>query len=145
MRKTVRRPRSASSMDSTMTPMIDVIFQLQIFFLCTMGFAAPESILPTNIPNTGGSAPAAVAADLEMVKISLRGDPKNFRIELNRQPVANTKALLDRLKVLSGASKEIPVILDIGPEVYLGSLVEVYDLCLGCGLQKINFAATKSG
>ena len=32
-----------------MTPMIDVIFLLLIFFVCTASFQAPEQILPTNL------------------------------------------------------------------------------------------------
>ena len=51
MRRSVDKRRERSGIDAKMTPMIDVIFQLQIFFLCTAGFAKPESILPTELPD----------------------------------------------------------------------------------------------
>ena len=45
-------------MEVKMTPMIDVIFLLLIFFVCTASFRAVEEVLPTNL-----SLPGAIGAE----------------------------------------------------------------------------------
>jgi biopolymer transport protein ExbD len=132
-------------MDSTMTPMIDVIFQLQIFFLCTAGFALPEKLLPTELPERGAEKVKRAAADLDIVRVEVSGPPAALAFKLNRQPVADLDALKGRLRLLAGASPDLPVVLDIAGEVRLGSAITVYDACLDAGLRKVNFAAKKRG
>lgn len=138
------RAREGSAFDSTMTPMIDVIFQLQIFFLCTAGFAVPESILPTRLPDTGGAQPVNVVQappDLQIVELTLRGRGPAYTMELSRRRVPDRATLVEDLARLGRISADLPIILDIGPEVILDNVVHAYDSCLRAGLRKIHFAA----
>lgn len=137
--------RNRKAYDATMTPMIDVIFQLQIFFLCTAGFALPESILPTQLPATGAVNMAQIAEplDLEIVRVVLRGTEANLSIQLNDRTLGTLGALRGEIAKLGAISTALPVVLDIGPSVELGVVVDVYDTCLAAGLKKINFAAAK--
>lgn len=132
--------RGRQSSDVVLTPMIDVIFLLQIFFLCTAGFARPEATLPVQAPLAKKEQPAAAEPDIELVQITLRGAGDAIQIELNGQPVATIEQLLERMRVLGQAAADLPVIFDIGPDVAVGSLVRVYDGCLAAGLGNINFA-----
>ena len=144
-RPTYQEYRSAG-LDAKMTPMIDVIFQLQIFFLCTAGFVLPEGILPTHLPPTGAVAisVAPPPVDLEMVRIRMRGRGADFRLELNERTVQDIEELIPYLQRLASASARLPVILDISSEVLIGRVVEVYDRCLAAGLKNVSFAANRS-
>lgn len=137
--------RDRSGVDAKMMPLIDVIFQLQIFFLCTAGFAVPESILPTQLPTTGAANAQAVAEplDLEIVRILLRGSENDLTIQLNDRAVGGLAELHSEIGKLGSISNALPVVLDIGPLVELGVVVDVYDACLAAGLKKIHFAASK--
>ena len=44
-----------------MTPMIDVIFQLLIFFICTSSFQLPEKLFATPIQSLMGNGPSESA------------------------------------------------------------------------------------
>jgi biopolymer transport protein ExbD len=129
--------------DAAMTPMIDVIFLLLIFFLVTAGFSLPESVLPAGLPatDTAAARPLPQPSDLEIVHIRLTGRDADFRIELNRRPLEGLAELTAELAKLAPAAGDLPVILDIAGEVALGNVVAVYDQCLGGGFRKIHFAA----
>jgi len=129
-----------------MTPMIDVIFLLLIFFVCTAGFQAAEEILPTNL-SLPGSVSSNVEIDLELedleeivVKILYADGRPHWQInqrDYNR--LAEVRA------VLSAAARvriDLPVILDVEPNVPLENLIDVYDLCRRIGLERVQFAAS---
>lgn len=133
---------SSGDVGSSMTPMIDVVFQLLIYFLCTASFAMSEQLLPTTLPPTGAAtynAPKEVQ-ELELIRISLSQGGGDLRIDLNGNPCASVAELRDRLRQLL-ALAELPAVLDVGPEVQLGHVVAIYDTCLVVGLKDIHFAA----
>lgn len=130
---------------ASMTPMIDVVFQLLVYFLCTAGFSPKEYELPVNLPPTGASQTLQQPPELlelEMIQIVLRRTDDRLRIELNGEPVASLDILVDRLKAISAVARP-PVILDIGPTVRMKDVVTVYDACLANGFSDIRFAARR--
>lgn len=141
----MRRPKvhrqAAYGLDAKMTPMIDVIFQLLIFFLCTAGFATGEAILPTKLPDAGAvaTAPTRPREDVEIVRVELRQGGTEIR--LNGQPVVDTATLLNRLGHIAKVASDTPVILDVEESVPLGRVIDVYDGSLSRGLKSIHFAA----
>jgi biopolymer transport protein ExbD len=128
--------------DAKMTPMIDVIFQLLIFFLCTAGFAVPEAVLPTELPRNAAvsTLPATPRDQSEVVKVQLAGR-ETLIIQMNRQPVATVLDLLERLRQIARISRDVPVILDVSSEVPIGKVIAVYDKALSSGLRNVHFAA----
>jgi len=60
--------------DMDMTPMIDVAFQLLIFFLLTINFKLQEGNLSSHLPKQGGKSPSSAAEELSTVKIKLEYD-----------------------------------------------------------------------
>ena len=129
-----------------MTPMIDVVFQLLVYFLCTAGFHSPEQVLPTRLPPSGVGtfAPSPEVQELGPIQIRLRQPGGDLMIELNGRPCADVRALREVLELLAQEAN-LPVILDIAPEVELGVVVQIYDTCLLVGLDQINFAAPETG
>src|SRR5262245_48720801 len=113
--------RTGGDIGGSMTPMIDVVFQLLIYFLCTASFAVSEQFLPAMLPTTGATAftfPKEIQ-ELELIRITLdqRGDV--LHIELNGHPVSSIGDLRDRLRPLLELAK-LPAVLDASPEVELG-------------------------
>ena len=142
----MRLPSSQSTtnadVSSSMTPMIDVVFQLLIYFLCTASFAMSEQLLPTTLPPTGAATytPPNDVQELELIRISLSQVGGELRIELNGNPCPTIGDLGDRLRRLLTVA-ELPAVLDVSPDVEIGHMVTIYDLCLVIGLKDIHFAA----
>jgi biopolymer transport protein ExbD len=147
---------SQRELEVSMTPMIDVVFLLLIFFICTASFQRPESILPSNLQLAGTSTePLPIEleyVDLEwiVVRITLAAswagtspsqhDPSLTRYELNDQPCPSLAQLGELLRTLAGIDAGLPVVLDSAGEVPLGSLIDVYDACRLAGFTQIQFA-----
>jgi biopolymer transport protein ExbD len=144
----MRRPpyHRDGRLEVKMTPMIDVIFLLLIFFVCTASFRAIEEILPTHL-----RLPGAIAADVELdpemldldevvVKILWRGDRPTWRISERDYGTLNEVRAV--LAAIARVKSDLPVILDVQGDVPLENVIDVYDLCRQIGLRKIQFAAS---
>lgn len=136
-----------SSFEMNMTPMIDVIFQLLIFFLCTSNFIQPEWLLSTNLSFPGAvKSPDAIPPellDLDEAIIELRTDGSLYWLIADVR-YDSLESVGATLKALSEAKSDLPVLLDIAPEIPLGNVIDIYDLCRLCGLSKVQFAAELS-
>jgi biopolymer transport protein ExbD len=131
-------------MEANMTPMIDVIFNLLIFFVCTVSFQPPEQVLPTFLSALGASADVPRPPEIQdfddvVVKILVRGDAIAW--EINRQHYSTLAQVRDVLLAIAGVKSDLPVIIDAEGDIPLGSVIDLYDLCRLSGFQKIQFAA----
>lgn len=144
----MRRPQTflanRGRLEANMTPMIDVIFNLLIFFVCTVSFQPPEEILPTYLSTLGTAAnvprpPEIQDFDDVVVKIFARGDQVAW--EVNKQQYATLSQVRDVLRAIAGVKNDLPVILDAEGDIPLGDVIDLYDLCRLSGFQKIQFAA----
>ena len=133
-----------------MTPMIDVVFLLLIFFLTTSSFERIERSIPTGVspqesPDPGGQAGSLaewleqVATEDEqiIVQVSARGDA----FAINGTAVDDLDDLRRRLEALARARSGIPVIVDPEADVPMGAAMRVYDLAVGSGAANVFFAA----
>lgn len=81
--------------NAPMTPMIDVVFQLLIFFLCTLQFPELEGKLVNFLPKHIGPGEPMTLAELEQVRIFLCADQgadlKTHRFHKARHDNASTK------------------------------------------------------
>lgn len=133
-----------SELDVPMTPMIDVVFQLLIFFICTASFQMAEDLLPTSLAATSGTSTAAPKEDEpSLEQIVVRGLRVNGQTEwiVNERRCTSTSAVADVLRAIASIDATLPVILDVAPEVPIGEMIDVYDTSRVVGLQKIQFAA----
>ena len=140
-------------LDVKMTPMIDVIFLLLIFFVSTASFQAVEEALPANL-SWPGSGTAVDSIDLELedldeiiVKILWQEGRPGWRVELPGQQsgalaISNLKQLRGTLSSMAGLRSDLPVILDVQGEVPIENVIDVYDACRQIGLERIQFAAS---
>jgi biopolymer transport protein ExbD len=129
-----------------MTPMIDVVFLLLIFFVCASVGQIRESSLPT--PLAAGSIEAVDPVEdpqqLEdvWVRLTRRGEGEGAITiaEVNNQLYENWDRLRGTLRELAGIAPEIPVILDIDHGVPVGDFVDILDTCRSAGFDNVQFA-----
>jgi biopolymer transport protein ExbD len=126
-----------------MTPMIDVIFLLLVFFVCTANFTPPEKILPmeTTLP---GSVPTEVLlpdpVNLDTVFIQISFDPEpRWQIEGNH--CSTLHEVQNILRLIHHVKPDIPVIIESAENVPMENVIDVHDACLQVGLTRIQFSA----
>jgi biopolymer transport protein ExbD len=126
-----------------MTPMIDVIFLLLVFFVCTANFMPPEEILPMDTTLPGNVVAEVVLPDpvnLDTVLIQIFFDQvPNWKIEGNQCRTLHDVQNL--LRLIQEAKSDIPVIIESADNVPMENVIDVYDACRRVGLSRIQFAA----
>ena len=145
----MRPPRSSlAGLDRDyggMTPMIDVVFNLLIFFVVGAGSFAADKLLATRLSTASGTvATANLAEPLPVsalnVELQLKRDAAgNTVVDMNGTTYSDRQRLKTQLRALSGISPESPINLAIAQDVPLGEMIDVYDACPAAGFQTINF------
>ena len=129
-----------------MTPMIDVIFLLLIFFVCTASFQVVEEVLPTNLSLPGGTDTKVEIDPLEedldeiTVKVFLRGNGPAWQI--NGRDYHRLEQVGAVLRAAAKIKFDLPVILDVDADVPIEYVIDACDLCRQIGLERIQFAVS---
>lgn len=142
----IRRPVADSPLPSwSLTSMIDVVFLLLIFFVCTAGFQPPEYALPGAVPPDARGAEAGVPPEprleLERIVVTLAAEEEAVEIRVNDQPCGSIARLRTLLEQLARIDATLPVTLDVGPRVPFGMAIEACDASRLAGFQEVQFAA----
>ncbi|MFY9269837.1 MAG: biopolymer transporter ExbD [Candidatus Manganitrophaceae bacterium] len=124
-----RRTVSGSGPAIDMTPMIDMVFQLLIFFLLTSIFAS-QPVLDLVLPEAGNTR-----APDERKEIALFLQ-KNGSIMIDRDEVS-PEALRAVLEKRMGENRDIPVLLSADRDVPFQRFVTVLDALQGLGLPNL--------
>ena len=128
----------------SMTPMIDVVFLLLIFFVCASIGQQKELLLST--PISGGAVkseappenPDQPKPDRVYLKL-LRIDGATVT-DLDGRMIEEAEEVRNLLVNLATLAPDIPVVIDTGPEVPLGDMIALYDICRSVDFETINFA-----
>lgn len=137
--------RKRNTPELRMTPMIDVIFLLLIFFVCTANFQKLEGMLPTDM-SFSGSAPVEIALpspenlDVARIILTYPGMPR-WQIEGNH--CSSLREVRSILRQLREVKVDIPVIIESDANVPMENVIDLYDACRSAGLSQIKFAAKK--
>ncbi len=146
----MRRPPyhrdDAGRLEVQMTPMIDVIFLLLIFLVSTASFQLVEEVLPTNLllPGTTQSDVPIdpLEEDLDEIVVKILWQEGRPRWQVNQRDYDRLELVRAVLAAAAGVKIDLPVILDVDPEVPIENVIDVYDLCRQIGLKRIQFAAS---
>jgi biopolymer transport protein ExbD len=133
-----------------MAPMIDVIFLLLIFFVCTASFRPPEKVLPTRLSLSGEIQsdvqidPEIMDLDEIVVELLWRNIDGTWRAQwqINDRDYTNLAEVRAVLLAVKELKSDLPVILDVEPDVPMKDVIDVYDLCRRVGLMRVQFAAS---
>lgn len=141
----VRKP-----VEISMTPMIDVIFLLLVFFIATSSFQAVEKILPSGVSEmrqTSGDSnqppPEITAQSLEQIIVKLATTPAGIVTSLNGQQLDNFDDLKPRLQAIAQVNLNVPLIIDPEPKVSAKQVVIAYDWARATGLTNVFLATRK--
>ena len=163
-RKRVGVPEYKFKMD--MTPMIDVVFQLMIFFMCTIKFKTLEGKLSAYLPKDVG-VNSSDAEPLEKVDIILKqvkegskrhpfkdlpwsgtgpfkyGPDRVVSYKVGSKEMKDLEDLKARLKILHEATPERAATIDSYPGVVYGDMVSVLDVTVQAGFTDITFKGAR--
>lgn len=136
-----------SRLEVKMTPMIDVVFLLLVFFVWTASFDVVEHVLPSQLsPLVGTSPPESPdvpppEADFDDVVVRLINQGGQVAWTINEAPMANLDDLKQQLDQIARIKRDAPVILHPDGNVALGDVIDVYDISRQVGFEKVQFAA----
>jgi biopolymer transport protein ExbD len=123
----------------SMTPLIDVIFLLMIFFLMTINFQKPEGVLDNRLPQLGKHASENPTKDWETVKLRIQMTRASGELRIHLQErVLSTYEDLGRY--LDQLPADILIIVEPDDDVDYEHVIGVYNTCLGSNKKEIVFS-----
>lgn len=137
--------RTDVSLDSALTPMIDVVFQLLIFFLWTSHTSLDERNLTSRIAQSGAgrsevrSERPLDAEDFQRVVLRLRSDGPRIIWALNGKPLESATAFRTQLLSLMQIRSDLPLLIDPDDGVPMGVLIDAYDRAHEVGWTNVQF------
>ena len=120
-----RKPQENPQLD--MTPMIDVVFELIIFFVVTIKQEDIYSRLNANRPAPAASSSSSESDTTVTIEIN-RGPDANGRLIYNRREVKRSE-LDQNLREVARTSKKTPIIIKCTGDSPHKALVDALDIC----------------
>jgi biopolymer transport protein ExbD len=132
--------------DRTVTPMVDVVFQLLVFFVLASGGRIAERTLSTTLSagTVASTVPLPTPAErpaevwLHLQRDALR---QKTTLRVNNGPSGDLALLPQTLRAATGAESTSSVILEVQGKVPWGDVIHAYDACRAAKFRAINFAA----
>ncbi len=121
-----------------MASLIDVVFLLLIFFMCTASFAAVEKSLPAQLPKAG----AGTSVDRELldpVRIRLTQSDCGTAMTCDGLACESVDSLTDMLRARRDLG-DPPVIIEGVGDVPFGLMVGALDACHRAELYRVAFS-----
>jgi biopolymer transport protein ExbD len=131
----VRRREPLSDDEIDMTPMIDVVFQLLIFFMITAAFALQKS-LPVPVPQVTSNAPQAGVPD-DQDSITVRIDADDALWVDGTQAVSRQDLIAKLRKLRGGAGGRRTLLVSADPECRHESVVTALDAGSAAGMEEV--------
>jgi biopolymer transport protein ExbD len=135
------------SMELQLTPMIDCVFLLMVYFIWSSSFAVVERSLPSRLAAASGSGSATLSepppeADFDDIVVRIAWTGRGPAWQVNEAPVASLAELRGTLATIARIKRDAPVVLDPDRAVPLGDVIDVFDLSRLVGFEKVQFAAS---
>ena len=126
-----------------MTPLIDVIFLLMIFFIMTIRFVEPEGVLENRLPEKAGQGITDQKNDWEVVRIKIKlvREGNQFKIYLQERVLNSYEDLLSYLELLPD---KILIVIEPELTVPYKYVIGIYNTCLKSEKTNIVFTVTRS-
>ena len=144
----MKLPRTSNddSLELKMTPMIDVVFLLLVFFVWTSSFELPEFDLPGSLAELPmGAAEASSETppveNFDEIIIRRLWQVEGTKITLNGQELDRMSDIKDRLAEITSLGVQPPVIVDPDENVTMALAVQAYDAARSAGVDRVLFAA----
>ena len=146
--KRKKKKKGPADMQTQMTPMIDVTFQLLLFFIMTFEFRESEGTIPGTLPAKGSIAqqvsdtPPPDPITIKVIptgnnRLAASYELRGFGTVI--QTVKELGALLKARQEKIG-SREVPIVIFPNQDVPWGFVVEAFNQATKAGFEKIGFA-----
>lgn len=152
MRREIDDPSKAAAATFNMTPMIDVVFQLIVVFLCSMRFRTLDQKIEAQLPEVGqwpDPRPPEVHPMLR-VRLQRAGDPGPTLLVVQGERLGATadgSPAWERLRATATAMRakapDLTAEIDAAPLVDHGEVVHALDTLVAAGLANVRFRGTK--
>ncbi|HIA20621.1 MAG TPA: biopolymer transporter ExbD [Planctomycetaceae bacterium] len=141
--------RRSRELEIKLTPMIDVVFLLLVFFIWNASLQKVEYVLPSPLSQLTGNQDQSKndpspEVDFDDVVVRIRWTNNQPNWSINENPVASLEQLQQKLKIIQEIKRDAPVILHPDKDVPLGHLIEVYDRSRSAGFERIQFAVSQA-
>ncbi|WP_058557491.1 biopolymer transporter ExbD [Thiohalocapsa sp. ML1] len=133
------RPRRRDDPDINLTPLIDVVFLLLIFFMVSTTFN-DDARLRLELPQADGEPAGAAELELLTIVIDLSG-----RFYVNDGQVLGTDAgtLMRALREVTDTDRELPVLIKADAKTPHQAVMTALDALGQLGLSRVAFAASR--
>jgi len=131
--------KQKETLDVNITPLIDVVFLLLIFFMVSTTFER-ESEIEIMLPQASANAPVT---DEFVMQVTVDAEGTYY---VNSQRVINTKlaTLMKAMQEVAGDQKDPPIILSADAKTPHQSVIRVMDAAARLGFIHLNFATTRT-
>lgn len=140
-----RKESNPASMQPPLTPMIDVTFQLLLFFVLTLTFREAEGLIPGTLPGPDAETPPSVIQPVHVIvkPVSLIGF--EFEIKGEHFAIKSGEELYLKLagKMKACGSEDMPLIIEPHGNVLWEHVVNVFNQAVRAKIKNIGFAQSR--
>jgi biopolymer transport protein ExbD len=125
-------------------PMIDVIFILILFFMCSAGAVKTEMYLASSLPGTAQSETPVNIPDEQVIQITNQGqvllNDRQFDAASPAHQMPELQGMLQRFRQASQASKT-EAMVTISPQPYANyqRVIDVMNACAAAQIKNVSF------
>lgn len=132
------RPRNNDDVELNLTPLIDVVFLLLIFFMVSTTFVK-KSEIKLDLPEASSTV---MPDDQDIVKVSIDAKGRYF---VNETPLVNSQAttIEKAIKEAAGENKEPMIVINADKQATHQSVVSVLDASRRLNFLRITFATER--
>jgi len=126
----------------SMTSMIDVVFLLLIFFICTANFSPVEERLPMNLSHPGSLSSVVIVTKEEedfrfaTIRILVAADGR-IQWQINDRACRSLEEVGAVLRELAKIKRDLPILVEMDDDAAWEHFIHVYDLCRANGLNRV--------
>lgn len=142
----LRRRTAAKDYDNraglNMTPMVDVVMVILIFFMASAAMLGPEWLVATRVPKKGGVSSLPMSEQPLRIAIALeRGSDGKTIYRAGDNVFAANEALASVLRLMNGrAANDVVVLIAPASDVAYEDVVIVHAACMQLGIAKVGLA-----
>ena len=139
------RGSANADLNTAMTPMIDVVFLLLVFFVWTASFQTIEYVLDSQIAAQQGTNPSedtqlTPPTDNEDVLVRIESVAGELVWSVSQRSATSLADVKERLMRLAEVDASVKVILHPDPEVPLEFVIGAFDAAQLAGFTQVAFA-----
>lgn len=136
-----------ANVNPPLVPMIDVVFNILLYFVLTMQFRQAEGQIAGTVPELGAFAGSTAVVQLEPLSVTIRRpaiEGQEATFDVGGYVVRNGEDLYVHLvhRRQRTGSDEVPIIIRPGPDVPWEFAVEVFNQAVRAKFKKVGFAAS---